>query len=105
MFEPVTSAGAPRTRADALRRARNEPVVEIMQHKGDSECATGAGTTDELCGFEKLPYDNFMGRWSEFLRGDPTPISFTRSAQGAGLLESFPRDCSIRSSTTRVAWP
>ena len=38
-----------------------------MQHKGDSECRLGAGTTDELCGFEKLPYDRFGGK---YLAGD-----------------------------------
>ena len=32
-----------------------------MQHKGDSECTRSPrrGATDELCGFEKLPYDRF----------------------------------------------
>ena len=39
-------------------RARMEPLVEIMQIKGDSECRNGmygvAGGRDELCEFEKL---------------------------------------------------
>ena len=42
----------------ARRRARLEPVIEIMQHKGDSECRNGLsrvlGDPDELCDFEKL---------------------------------------------------
>ncbi len=42
----------------AKRRRRLEPLVEIMQHKGDSECRNGLvgilGGPDELCGFEKL---------------------------------------------------
>jgi hypothetical protein len=46
---------------EAKLRQRWEPLVEIMQHKGDSECLLGAGTTDEACGFEKLPYDSFAG--------------------------------------------
>ena len=46
---------------EARTRQRLEPVVEIMQHKGDSECALGGDTTDEACGFEKLPYDTFAG--------------------------------------------
>lgn len=42
----------------ARRRRDLEPLVEIMQHKGDSECDTDVagvlGTPDEACGFEKL---------------------------------------------------
>ena len=40
----------------ALARLRQtmEPLVEIIQAKGESECHTGIGTVDELCGFEKL---------------------------------------------------
>jgi hypothetical protein len=49
------------TREEALARQRWEPLVEIMQHKGDSECLLGGDTTDEACGFEKLAYDNFAG--------------------------------------------
>ena len=35
-----------------------------MQHKGDSECRLGVGTTDEACGFEPLPYDRFGAKFS-----------------------------------------
>jgi len=41
-----------------------EPVVEIVQHKGASECrfdrleGRGVGTTDELCDFEQVRADN-----------------------------------------------
>ncbi len=38
----------------ANTRVQNEPLVEIVQTKGDSECNTGAGNTDEQCNFEKL---------------------------------------------------
>ena len=51
----------PVTRREAQRRQRFEPVIEIMQHKGDSECLLGGDTTDEACGFEKLPYNSFAG--------------------------------------------
>ena len=44
--------------ARARLRAAMEPVVEIMQHKGDSECRNGLtgvlGGVDELCDFEKF---------------------------------------------------
>jgi len=42
----------------ARLRARIEPVVEMMQMKGDSECRNGLwnvlGGNDELCNFEKM---------------------------------------------------
>ncbi len=45
-------------RRQASVRARFEPVVEIMQIKGESECRNGLhdvlGGEDELCGFEKI---------------------------------------------------
>ena len=45
-------------RQRAELRARIEPLVEIMQHKGDSECRNGLdgvlGAVDELCSFEKF---------------------------------------------------
>jgi len=44
-------------RAQAAFRLAMEPVVEIFQHKGDSECMNGfaglIGAPDELCEFEK----------------------------------------------------
>ncbi|MEY3018853.1 MAG: hypothetical protein RL336_1988 [Pseudomonadota bacterium] len=45
-------------------RLRFEPVVEITQHKGSSECrfdrlaGRGLFTEDELCDFEQVPADN-----------------------------------------------
>ncbi len=47
--------------AEATLRQRWEPLVEIMQHKGDSECLLGGDTRDEACGFEKVPYNSFAG--------------------------------------------
>lgn len=45
---------------EAGRRSRWEPLVEVMQHKGESECDSRAGwANDEFCDFEKLPYDRF----------------------------------------------
>ncbi len=57
----VDYAGARSKAAQVERvelRRRIEPVVEIMQHKGDSECRNGItgvlGGEDELCDFEKF---------------------------------------------------
>ena len=49
---------AQRERAELQRRL--EPLVEMIQSKGESECRTGMwgvlGGEDELCGFEKVRY-------------------------------------------------
>ena len=49
---------AQRQRAELQRRL--EPLVEMIQAKGESECRTGMwnvlGGEDELCGFEKVRY-------------------------------------------------
>jgi hypothetical protein len=47
-----------RQREEAALRARLEPIVEMMQIKGESECRNGMyrvmGAEDELCNFEKI---------------------------------------------------
>ena len=35
-------------------RQRREPLAEIYQVKGSSECALGVGATDEECGFGQV---------------------------------------------------
>jgi hypothetical protein len=64
-----------------------ERLVEVMQHKGDSECRLGADSTDELCGFEKLSYANFKQKYLPFLAEEPVASSFVRRALRDGLLE------------------
>ena len=86
-FQSSNPDGTPLDAAQARRRARNEPLVEIMQHKGSSECQTGAGTADELCAFEAIPYDTLAARFVPSLKKPPAPISFTRTALGAGLVQ------------------
>ena len=54
-------ANMPVDAEEARLRQRWEPLVEIMQHKGDSECLLQGDTTDEACGFEKVPYNSFAG--------------------------------------------
>lgn len=86
MFQTVQEDGSPIDAEYAAARAAAEPLAEIMQHKGDSECAVAGATRDELCGFEKLPYDNFGGKYSRFLRRAPEPGNYLRHALGQGLL-------------------
>tara|TARA_R110002049_G_scaffold25549_9_gene89576 strand:- start:12629 stop:14629 length:2001 start_codon:yes stop_codon:yes gene_type:complete len=58
--------------ARARLRQQMEPLVEIMQHKGDSECRNGLpgvlGSVDELCNFEKFEnqvFRNASGLYEE----------------------------------------
>ena len=87
MFALESSAGEPLTAAEASRRATREPLVEIMQHKGASECSRTSAPADELCGFEELPYDRFMGRFLPIGQETPSPLNYVRHALAAGLAE------------------
>ena len=54
------------TRQEASRRARWNPLAELVQHKGASECDNRAAVWagDEYCDFELLDYDSFGGKSS-----------------------------------------
>jgi hypothetical protein len=77
--------------AEARRRQRFEPIIEIMQHKGSSECDVTAGwSNDETCGFETLAYDSFGGGGRVFDTGQarmPEKNNFIRWALTEGLLQ------------------
>ena len=83
MFNSLMDDGKPMSKAYAAMRARFEPLVEIMQHKGASECYFEAGVSeDELCAFEQLRNDNIAG-----LSRPPTPdTGFVRKVLADGLL-------------------
>jgi hypothetical protein len=53
------AANSEEERAQAQLRGDLEPLMEVYQHKGDSECMNGlsgiVGAPDELCEFEKRP--------------------------------------------------
>ncbi|MGH7790331.1 MAG: DUF3604 domain-containing protein, partial [Candidatus Binatia bacterium] len=87
MYQTVRVDGQPIDAADARARAWFEPLAEIMQHKGESECRLGAGTSDELCGFEKLPYQNFMGDYISLTAEPPGAKSFLRNVLKEGLAQ------------------
>ena len=52
-WEGKNSDGTPWSQEILERRARLEPLVEIYQGKGSSECHPGLGLTDEECDFEQ----------------------------------------------------
>ncbi len=83
----------------AALRAKLEPLAEIMQVKGDSECRNGInsvlGAADEFCNFEKLrpTAENIVDCGEEFdsggmlLKGCVSRYSYVRYAVTAGLAE------------------
>jgi hypothetical protein len=52
MFEPVDNAGNPLTREYAETRAKWEPLIEMMQIKGNSEVVASLWPSDEFADFE-----------------------------------------------------
>lgn len=88
MFQTTDDRGQPYTAAFAAARQANEPLAEIYQHKGQSECLNtmGAGAQDELCGFEVMPYNNLTGnRFGGLNTGPPKEQDFLREALKEGL--------------------
>ncbi len=82
MFSGELDEGGTMTEAYARQRKRFEPLVEVMQHKGASECYyAAAGGTDELCAFEQQPRDNIA-----IYDAPPAPdTGFVRRALTDGL--------------------
>ena len=82
----------------ARLRMRLERMVEVMQHKGDSECRNGIssvlGGSDELCDFEKFE-DLPLERW-----GEPSECYEGRFAD---WIPHLGPDCISRLSYTRYA--
>ena len=84
-------------RAQAEFRVAMEPLVEIYQHKGDSECMNGlsgiVGQPDEQCEFEKRMHPPFFdcgdgtGQTGAGGQGCLSRFDFVRGALLAGLQE------------------
>jgi hypothetical protein len=87
LFRVETPEGGPISRDEALARAALEPLVEVMQHKGDSECRLEADSEDELCGFEKIPFATMDQQPFPFLWKEPPRMAFVRAALGEGLAQ------------------
>jgi hypothetical protein len=66
---------------EAPFRARYDRLVEIVQHKGESECALYPGVNDEGCSFEKAPNNMSIGAGDAFAE-----INFARGALKKGLV-------------------
>jgi Protein of unknown function (DUF3604) len=82
MFSGELDGGGVMTAEYAAQRKRFEPLVEIMQHKGASECYYGAGLgSDELCAFEQQPKDNIAG----YFASPQADTGFVRQVLADGL--------------------
>ncbi|MGH7789026.1 MAG: DUF3604 domain-containing protein [Candidatus Binatia bacterium] len=86
MFAPVNADGSPLTATDAAVRAAMEPVVEMNQHKGDSECRPGVQSTDEVCGFEKNNRLQLFNPVSDPNQTFPR-LNYVRNALREGLVQ------------------
>ena len=66
MFEPADNSGKPIDAAYSERRARYEPLIEMMQVKGNSEVVASLWPADEFADFENAPsITNSSGRTYE----------------------------------------
>ena len=80
MFSGVSYTGQPLTNEYAQARLRNEPLIEIVQIKGQSDTHPLLSPNDEYADFELMPY-----RIGSRLPSQPQG-SFAREALGNGLL-------------------
>lgn len=88
LFRIETADGLPIDASGARRRSRLEPLVEVTQHKGDSECRLPSGpTADEFCAFETPPGATMTQMLSGLQAEDPRPLSFAREVLAEGVLQ------------------
>ena len=76
----------PLTAADAATRAAMEPLVEIYQHKGSSECRPGVDSTDEQCGFELVRRTHALSAGPQSTNTSAR-LGFVRNALKEGLVQ------------------
>lgn len=86
MFSRYQTTGGLMTAEVAQLRADLEPIMELTQGKGDSECRDGVlGTTDELCRFENNPTGNILtGKLPD--ASDFSHLAYARGGLREGLL-------------------
>ncbi|NNL66629.1 MAG: DUF3604 domain-containing protein [Myxococcales bacterium] len=88
LFPLLLPDGGELTREHAELRSRIEVLLEVTQHKGDSECrASAPGRPDELCDFETLPYARMREQATPWQRTEPPRMSYAREILGEGLVQ------------------
>lgn len=83
-FEDKMANGEPFTAEYVQARNAMEPVIEIYQHKGSSECLPGSRFADDLCEFEAIPFSN-LATTNQNRITPPDPRGFLREAYGEGM--------------------
>lgn len=84
MFVPYSEESHDMLVDYAQWRSQYEPLIEIFQHKGSSEC--GPLSTDEDCSFEQLPYGNLTADiFGRLAGGKPESTDAVRSALAEGM--------------------
>ncbi len=87
LFRVETSAGRPISLEDARRRAALEVLVEVTQHKGDSECRSGAPVEDELCDYETFSFARMQDMLTPKLSDPIPPRVYVREVLVEGLVQ------------------
>jgi hypothetical protein len=85
MWTTTRADGQPIDAQDARRRMRLERLVEVTQHKGDSECRPGA--QDELCGYETLTYPLLQDMARPPSDPQFAPLIYARETLTEGLVQ------------------
>lgn len=107
-FETIDKNGNPYTGGLAARQASFEPLLEVYQTKGNSECLPGTSSNDELCDFEIVPWNNIAGAIGA---GPPVPADYVRYALEEGMAQEAALGANpfkygmIASTDTHIATP
>ncbi len=116
VLDAKNSDGTPFTKDGLERRAKTEPLIEIYQIKGNSECSPGLGTSDEQCNFEQLfkpckaGEEVFCARASDYVRNALKTGLVVEEQLGVnpfkyGFVGSTDTHSSAPGSTAEGQWP
>lgn len=108
MFEPVDNSGNPLTKEYAENRAKWEPLIEMMQIKGNSEVVASLWPNDEFADFENAEslatFSDRTFRPQNFVRWSTSRVLITRP----NLVPTHTNKASLAAPTTttvlQVMW-
>ena len=106
-FQDQMGDGNPFDEGYVAARNAMEPLFELYQHKGDSECLPGTAIADELCGFEKVPFNNLADAALDGF-SPPVPMCGARSGYrslGRRLVDLDPAERVVRRAALALGLP